>query len=383
MNNKRPILSVVIATKNRERYCVETINSILNLESEEIEITIADNSATTAVKKYVEKLGDSRIKYRYDNSAISSIQNFNRAMELATGDYVCLLGDDDGMLPNALETLKWASENDVDSFCSNRAVAFYWPGALERYPNGFVEIPVFSDARTKIFPKKELDSLLKSGLQNYLLYSLPKSYHGFVKRSLMQKIKDTTGHFYGGLSPDIYSAVALSLLAENHYVVDMPLTIAGVCKTSTTADNFSGKHSGSIEDIPHLKNRGPYQWSNLVPRYYSTNTIWAESGIKALEEMKHANKLSFFNIYYMVAQGVINNYKFIPEILKLETLTFRKNRKIGEFKFFVKLLLSLNSIVYKKVVSLIDGRKRRTSFSKSSVTDIHECVEICVKVIKC
>ena len=50
----RPLLSIAIATKDREQYCIKTIQSILSFDDDRIQIAVADNSGTTAVKEFVD-----------------------------------------------------------------------------------------------------------------------------------------------------------------------------------------------------------------------------------------------------------------------------------------------------------------------------------------
>lgn len=372
----RPLLSIVIATKNRELYCIETIKSILKMNNGKIQIAISDNSDSEEIKTFVEKIAHDSIDYLYDSSSISSIDNFNRAMTLAKGEYICLLGDDDGLLPNAMDTIQWAKENNIDSISPTNTIAYYWPGALKEYPNGYMVIPDFIKRTEEVNPKNELNNLLISGLQNYLDYSLPKSYHGFIKKTLMDDIKKQTGNYYGGLSPDIYSAISLSLIVKKHFITTQPLTIAGVCKSSTTAANFTGGHSGTLESMPHLKNRDGYVWSHLVPRFYSTNTIWAESGIKAIQDMNHINLLEKFNNHSLIAKSIINNYKFIPSILRKEISAFRKKNKESIFKFWSLVFLSAFRITFKKFYSNLLNSKTNKKIEIHNVKDIHECINI-------
>jgi hypothetical protein len=50
-----------------------------------VQIAISDNSKTERVKWFVDDLSNPNISYRYDNTAISSIDNFNRCIELSIG----------------------------------------------------------------------------------------------------------------------------------------------------------------------------------------------------------------------------------------------------------------------------------------------------------
>jgi glycosyltransferase involved in cell wall biosynthesis len=352
----KPLLSIAIATKNREKYCIEAIKSILNYQDDRIEIAIADNSDTEAVQEFVNSLDKSQVRYFYDESPISSIDNFNKAMELTTGEYVMLIGDDDSILPNAVETASWAKVNNVDSICSKDTVAYYWPGAIKEHPDGFLSFQKGSSRLEKIDVQRELIKLMNNGIQHYLLYSLPKTYHGIVKKEVMHEIKKLTGNFYGGLSPDIYSCIAVSCITKSHYIINQPLSIAGVCATSTTADNFKGKHSGEIEGIPHLKNRAGYEWSNLVPKFYSVNTIWAESGIKALQDLKKVELIEKFNSYRLLVLAEINNKKFIPEIINREKRLFKARNHVSFLTFHYQMANNYLIVYFKKAMSIISKK---------------------------
>ncbi|KFF13385.1 glycosyltransferase [Chryseobacterium soli] len=372
----RPLLSIAIATKDREKYCVKSIQSILSLNSNKIEITISDNSATPQVKNFIEELKSTNVKYRYDSGPVSSIENFNRAIELTTGKYIILIGDDDTILPKAIEIAEWADNNDIDSVCSKEAVTYYWPGALEQYPTGALIIPPFGNNIKEISLKKNLISLLHNGLQHYLLYPLPKTYHGIVKKDILEKIKKLTGHYYGGLSPDIYSSVAVSCIAKNHFQLEEPISVAGVCPTSTTAENFTGKHSGTLENIPHLRHREGYVFDKRIPKYYSVNTIWAESGLKALEELKEFELLKEFNIFYLLAQGRINNRKFISDLIEEETQKTLSENNISQNKYKIENAKSIFKIYTKKALNILNtkmsSRKDKTILSIENIQKVLE-----------
>ena len=172
MSSTNILLSIVIATKNREKYCIDEIKSILNINSEDIEIAIADNSNTLQIKMFVEGINNSQIVYRYDSSEISSIENFNKAMQLASGEYVCLIGDDDTVLPEIVKAVKWAKENKVDSLNSSNYIHYYWPNAIESALDGLILIPSFKPILKKIDISKELTKLIENGIINYPFYLL-------------------------------------------------------------------------------------------------------------------------------------------------------------------------------------------------------------------
>lgn len=362
----RPLLSIAIATKDREQYCIKTIQSILSLEDDRIQIAVADNSITTIVKDFVEKLASPQVAYSYDNSPISSIDNFNRAMEMTIGEYICLLGDDDGILPEALDYLEWANLNDIDSFCCKDTIPYFWPGAHPSYENGALFVSKFTEEKKKVDVKQELIKLLKAGIVNYMFFDLPKSYHGFVKKDIMLEIRDRSGNFYGGLSPDIFSVVAIALSCKNHYIIDKPLTIAGVCRKSTTADQFKGLHSGKLKDMPHLKNRKiPYVWDKDIPEFYSVTTIWGDSGLNSIDAMKMPEYRKYFNIYPLVAQAILMNRKQILKYMVEKCEKWRIEKDINKFAFWSRVSVSILSLCIDKAFRIY----KNSFYSKSVVIE--------------
>ena len=379
MINNQYLLTVVIATKNRQFYCIETIKSILNIDFDNIvQIAIADNSDSNEIETFVNNCNDPRIKYSYNNAKITNTDNFNYAMNLADGKYITLIGDDDGILPIVFDNLKWALENNIDSFSSRKCVIYYWPNSINTYPKGHLLLPSAIDKIDIIDVKNELKNLLHNGLQHYLSFSLPKVYHGFVKRDIFEAIKNKTGHYFGGLSPDIYACISISTLISTHYVINTPLTIAGVCAKSTTADLFTGKHRGELNSMPHLNNRSHYEWSRLVPEYYSPNTVWAETAIKALEETGNTSIINkYYNSYYLLAQGYVNNRNDISRIVLSKSIIFKNNiLLVGWLKFSVSIFICLIKIVTKKAISTMNNWLLHKDIHVNDVIDIHNAVKV-------
>lgn len=103
----KPKISIVIPVYNVERKLLsECIDSILNQTYSNFEICLADDKSTNketikTLKEYEKK--DKRIKvvYRKENGHISKATN--SAIELATGEFIGLMDNDDLLTENALE----------------------------------------------------------------------------------------------------------------------------------------------------------------------------------------------------------------------------------------------------------------------------------------
>lgn len=373
-----PLLSIIIATKNRENYCIKVIESILSIDSDLIELAIADNSDSSIIKEYVQLNPSSRLIYNYNPSPISSIDNFNNAMNMATGEYICMIGDDDTILPNIIDLTIWAKQNDIDSISTYDTIAYYWPNALNQFPEGALFMTPFKPQIKKVDAKEALNLIVKNGFVHYDSYNGPKTYHGIVRRKLMLEIKDKTGNFYGGLSPDIYSTVALSCFVQNHISITTPFTIAGVCAKSSSAASIGGRHSGNLKDAPHFKNRTNYTWDESIPDYYSISTIWGESGLKALKDLKQEELYCKINFYKLLAQGIFINMRTILKLVLQKTEKWRKRNKLNFYYFWMKILLEFFLLFLTKIKTVLQNRlfRKKRLFTPVKTIDIARSIAI-------
>lgn len=355
-----PLLSVVIATKDREQYCIAAIDSILSYKDERIEITVADNSATTKVKDYVSALNHRAVKYTYDNGPVSSISNFNKAMDLATGEYVVFIGDDDTILPNCADWAQWMKDNDIESLSSSNTVNYIWPIAdNSKLSTGELLFPEsFTFKVTKHDNATNLKRFMADGTVAYQAYNLSKVYHGIVKKAVMDKIKARTGHYFGGISPDLYSAAALSINIKNNYSVDAPFSILGACQASTTYGVIAKQHVGHIKDAPHLRHRDGYELEGAIPKIYSAYVVWTESLLKSLKENAREDLIKDINfpLYYahINDEFMVMNKQFLSTLDKELDNCF-KDRNFGaeEIKQFE---------TYKKHLNYINQKHKVKSF---------------------
>ncbi|KEC84090.1 MULTISPECIES: glycosyltransferase family 2 protein [Acinetobacter] len=306
----KPLISILIATKNRQKYCLSAVKSILKLPNTNIQVVVQDNSDDITLSEMLKPLiSDSRLVYRYTPPPFSSIDNFNAVIELATGEYICLIGDDDGINPEIIEATAWAKLNNIDCLVGNLKANYRWENTGERQ---FLHLKItgsslilgdFNGNAKRVDAKKSLEQLVRNGCTNYMEYDFPKLYHGIVKRDIFENIKENTSAYLKGLSPDIYAAISLAFTIKNFVVIDYPLTIPGVCSVSSSVQEGEQKsNSKDIENIPHLKGRKiPYVWEESVPKIYCVQTIWADSAFAAIREFKQEKLLNNFDKYMLCA----------------------------------------------------------------------------------
>ena len=99
-----PRVSVMIPTFNYGHFLDETIQSVLSQTYTDYELIIVDNNSTDNTDSVVAKyLSDGRIRYYKNETNLGLVGNWNRCLELSTGEYLKFLCADDKFRPTILE----------------------------------------------------------------------------------------------------------------------------------------------------------------------------------------------------------------------------------------------------------------------------------------
>lgn len=163
--------------------------------------------------------------------------NWEFALSHVEEGWVTILGDDDAILPGAIrKVLKIVSETGVQAVRSN-GCNYLWPQLLKA-PFGRLNIRIGNDYAV-LDSRKALSNVI-DGKSHY--NTLPMLYNGgFVDVDLIRRAKHITGDFYLSMTPDVYSAVALSHLVDKYVYSYEPLAINGASRHSGGTAIFSTK----------------------------------------------------------------------------------------------------------------------------------------------
>jgi glycosyltransferase involved in cell wall biosynthesis len=121
---KQPLFSIITPVfKPPEAVLVELIESVLKQTYGNFELCLGEFSGDKTTRRVLKTFAeqDSRIKIKFfdDNDGISI--NSNRCLDMATGEYVCLLDHDDTLSPDALyENALLLNEKDYDFIYSDK-----------------------------------------------------------------------------------------------------------------------------------------------------------------------------------------------------------------------------------------------------------------------
>jgi len=115
-------VSVYVPTHNRLELLKRAMLSVQSQSYEDWELIVVDDASTDGTWDYLQSLTDERIKVLRNDQAKGACASRNRAIEMASGEFVTGLDDDDEFTPNRLERLLEVYDDRYAFICSG----FYW-----------------------------------------------------------------------------------------------------------------------------------------------------------------------------------------------------------------------------------------------------------------
>lgn len=375
MKNKI-LLSIIIPTKDRHFYLEKCLKSLLEIEGENFEIIVNDNSE----KKFNNPiLNNSKIKYFHTNDLLTITQNFSLALDNSSGEYVSFIGDDDGINPFILKYVNFCKKNNLDAGVGNVNSKFIWKDVnyklYGKKMSGILRLGKISNYYEFPNIKNELIKCAKSSVEGF--GKLPKSYHGFVKRKIFDDIKLNYNSYFTGPTPDMSSSIAISLTIKKYIYFDCPIFIPGTGSNSGGGAGTRHEHNWTFEKVKWISDQYKKDWDRYSPKYASGITIWAECYLQTCKKI-NPNFLKYFNYNRYFSRLIVFDKNYQKSIIKSITL-FKSNMDYISRLFFNFQLLVNKIITFAKRLKAIINNVLLifglNPFYKpiKNLDDIHEC----------
>ena len=93
-----------------EPYLREAVDSVLHQTDPNWCLTVVEDGApsTSPIESWLQSLNDSRVRYERNTSTLGVAGNFQRCLDLASGEFVTFLGCDDRLMPRYVECVSQA-----------------------------------------------------------------------------------------------------------------------------------------------------------------------------------------------------------------------------------------------------------------------------------
>ena len=369
------LLSIAIPTYNRYQYLEDCLKAACTIRSEKLEIIVQDNTEDNAKGlDIICSISDKRIKYFHTKEHITVSENCSAAIENATGKYVCLLGDDDTVCDNIIDLVEEMEQQRVDT-CVFGISTYHWPDLLNQVPSlNCFEGKERTGIVSYITPMDIFHRALKEGLQS--ISELPRVYHAIASKEVLDKIKEETGTYFPGPSPDMANAVGCMLFSKKHIHIDIPVMVSGYGGTSTGGMGRKHQHRGSLQDKPWLPKNILEIWDKKIPQLWLGHTIWPASAVVALKSLDREDLVKELNYGVIYAEILLHEKFCLRDIMSCH-VTFsefctiiwhvvkRVTQKITKKNKRRRVLLSKDAISLMEAKALQDKENSKYSIGKA------------------
>jgi len=377
-NSDRPLLSILIPTKNRQHTAVAAVIEALKVGSPpEVEVVVQDCGDDRSLELALLDAGlRDRIVYQ-KVEPVSMPENWDQGLRITRGDYVTIIGDDDSVLPGIVEVARWARDAQCPAVASKQQSWYGWPDFPDTSVAGKLRLRSFTGVCDRLNAKAALQRFSKTGDE---YRNLPSVYHGLIKRSVLERIHAKTGKYVDALSPDIYSAYAIALHIDWYAMVDFPMTLVGASGRSNWGRNTQSTSYLNF-GTAHLKEFNGYEFASVVP---ATTVQWGsntESMVRAFVNASREDMIDWVDLERVFARTIIAEPRRVNEHLKKFVSAMRKlhrNLPMSLAKLFGNICGKLAASALR---SLRNSDKASADEWHAGIASISEAVELQVKSI--
>jgi len=342
----------------------------MRFEGRNWELIVQDNTKiNTDIVEFLNCIDDNRIKYYHISEPVPISTNADIGVSYASGNYISFMGDDDIISPYIMKMADYMNKNHIDAAIFNRAW-YIWPGVnfYHKFPS--VRIPSFTGKITFLDVKKERELVFK-GKKAGLGY-LPVSYQAITRKECMDKVREKSGSYFPGASPDISGGIAASYFVNKFIYVDAPLISSGQSPKSVVGTK--GRHQvKKIEDVSFLPKNEIDKWDTRIPKIWCSTTTYTQSLIDALKSMGKNEEINKINFNRRLGDFICLHYKYLP--LAVETI--QEKKRILPIIFYTALSVVKRGNIYVKNIFM-----KKNFGLESAYNDIDNSMDASVLIDK-
>jgi len=229
-------ISFLLPTCDRLDYLKLAIESVRRQSSPDWEIAVSDNQSTADVSAYVESLADPRIHYARTPHLLPVTENWNAALAMSSGEYVLMLGDDDGVLPDYVSAMAAVIDRfDQPDMIYTGSLLFTYPGVDPNCPGGFLASNTFADffgdaSEPFLLPRDQAIAAIRKSLNLKMGFNFNMQL-SLLSRHLIDDLR-SHGEVFQSPFPDYYASCAALLSARRVVADPRELVVIGVTPKS-------------------------------------------------------------------------------------------------------------------------------------------------------
>ncbi|WP_457330909.1 glycosyltransferase family 2 protein [Rhizobacter sp. P5_C2] len=291
--------SVLLPTRNRLEYLRHAVETVRRQDHDDWEIVVSDNCSEEDIAGYVRSIADPRIKYVRTDSFVPVTDNWNNALAHSSGDWVVMLGDDDGLMPGYFATLLRALDRFPEpDFVYTSALYYAYPGVMPDAPDGFLRrdhSSTFAETEPFWLDIRRAEAIARG----YLDFRMPVGSNmqfSLISRKMIGELSKQ-GPFFRSPYPDFFATPALFLKSTRILIYPQPLVLIGITPKSYGFFHFNNR---ADDGVKFLKNNDQLADVSNVKAVLLPGTSYYDSWLMAMEALRTS---------HAAAHGLRPNYR--------------------------------------------------------------------------
>jgi len=372
------MISVLIPTRERADTLLFAIKTALDQQSQDYEVIVSDNFSQDNTREVVQSFNDPRLVYVNSGKRLSMCDNYEFALEHAKGEYVIFIGDDDAIMPGAIDKLQITIKNSPSLvYCWHKPL-YTWPKngqkafAAYLFPDNYPSKIDLKDLARKFVVKLRGGEWLSS------------VYHSAVKKSILDIMRKQTGRVFHSTQPDVFTAFAVPAFVDTAINVGYCVTVHGRSPKANSSVAY-GKDS-RVNTEKMLQEYKSYEiHSSLFPGIDFLANVIQDAVLVAMDKFPEFYGSQHFNYNAMWAFVIQQSGYFKWNISIKEVIQKRHQiRCYHAFSVFQFLkYCTINKLItlylYRNPVALYYSFKRKIiklgPFADGAPDNIHEFVK--------
>jgi len=278
-----PRFSVLVPTRQRPDTLPATLATLVDQPGDDYEIVVADNCGDERVDKVIKsaQARHPRVKHTRSDRILPMAVNWERGLAACSGEYVTVLGDDDGFLPSTFDVLRSLVSLSKAKVIAWDVHAYWWPDTIAHWNRN----KLYAVLGSNDLVWKESRPVLVQTYRNIVTFGeLPSIYTGIVHRDLINSVIAKFGGYFvpAEMPPDVCSGI-INLTCTGRFLhSSRPLTVRGNSRHST-GTSYWARSFGKEQQQTYLREEG-----------------------KTLEQLYHASINPSENVGFCVAMNKLH-----------------------------------------------------------------------------
>ena len=224
--------SFLLPTRNRAPLLRQALAAVLAQPGGDLEVVVSDNASSDETPEVIREFGDDpRLRVVRTPRPLNVVDNWEHALDHATGEWIVVVGDDDGPVPSLVSRLDPLADPDATRAVAWAKAWYVHPGVEPAWPvpgqeNHLVVFP-YGGRAEEVAAGPELEAFFRRRER-----ATRPEMNAAVHRQVIERIRREAGRVFRGPDPAVGLCAAFLALEPSYLALDLPLVVMGLSAAS-------------------------------------------------------------------------------------------------------------------------------------------------------